>query len=194
MPRTVRHTVAARGAGLVLLFLMALFSVAAHADSADEIRLMVGSRLFPSMLAADMDLAGKVASDNTLRTLVVYRVDRHSARRAADELAQIPSVRSIPLTVVIVSIDDLPTYKDRAVAGIFIAERLDERLVEVISFARKQHIITFSPFQGDVEAGVVGGILVRDRILPFINKSALRDSTLSLRSFYFTIAETYEPK
>lgn len=178
----------------IALILALLFSPLSFADSADSIRVAVASRLFPSMLAADMELKQKAAANHRLLILVVYLDDREMAEHAAGEIKSVGSIRKMELDVHIIPLDTLITYKDKVLAGIFIGDKLDESLAQVMTFARERKIITFSPYPGDVELGVAGGIQVRDRILPYVNLKTLRDSSINLRPFYLKVAEIYEPK
>jgi hypothetical protein len=180
-----------RGIALILALLISPIS---FADSSDTIRVAVASRLFPSMLAADMELEQKAGANHRLLILVVYLDDREMAEHAAREIKSVGSIRKRDLDVRIISLDTLTAYKDKTPAGIFIGDKLDESLAQVMTFAREHRIITFSPYSGDVEQGVAGGIQVRDRILPYVNLKTLRDSSINLRPFYLKVAETYEPK
>lgn len=178
----------------IALLVMMLLAHDAFADSAEELRVVVASRLFPSLLAADLQLEQKRSDDKRLLILVVYLEEHVTAERAAAEIARVRQIRKHQLDVRIVSAVDLAGYGSRAIAGIFIGDKLDDQLVSVLAFAQQRSVITFSPYPGDVEMGVVGGIQVRDRILPYINLKAVRDSALSLRPFYLKVAETYEPE
>lgn len=54
----------------------------------------------------------------------------------------------------------------------------------------KHRIIIFSPFQGDVERGASGGILISDRILPYLNLETMHLSDIRIKPFFLRIAET----
>lgn len=178
--------------GIVLLMVL-LFPSLLLADSTEEIRVAVASRLFPSMLAADEALEQRTDANKQLTILVIYLERRDAAERAAAEIRRVGSIRKIKVDVRIVTVASLSTYPQQ-LAGIFIADRLERSLPQVIAFAQSRNIITFSPYRGDVEQGVAGGILVRDRILPYINLKTLREASITLRPFYLKVAETYEPK
>jgi hypothetical protein len=49
----------------------------------------------------------------------------------------------------------------------------------------------FSPFAGDVEAGVSSGLVVSDRILPYVNVEAMRLSGVQMKPFFLRVAEQY---
>lgn len=180
--------------GIFALLMALLFMPVACADTPDELRLLVASRFFPSLLAADLQLEQKSFDNNRLLILVVYLDDRATAERAAAEIDQVSQIRQHALDVRTVTVAGLAAYDKSILAGVFIGDKLYEQLSEVLAFAHQRSAITFSPYPGDVEMGVVGGIQVRDRILPYINLRAMRDASLQLRPFYLKVAETYEPK
>ena len=76
-----------------------------------------------------------------------------------------------------------------SVVGVFLAEPLHDDLRLVLDFARSRNAMVFSPFEGDVERGAHGGISVRDRILPYINTSALQRDGIRLKAFFTKVAE-----
>lgn len=174
--------------------LLLLFATPALAESLDSIRVSVASRLFPSLLAADTQLEQKADSDDRLLILVVYLDSREMAERASEELTRVSNIRKMSLDVRVIPLDSLPLYQEQSIAGIFIGNKLEQNISLALGFARERSIITFSPYPGDVERGVAGGIVVRDRILPYINLKTLRDASIQLRPFYLKVAEKYEPK
>ena len=56
----------------------------------------------------------------------------------------------------------------------------------------KNHIIVFSPFEGDVERGVQCGIAVQARVRPFLNMKSLKSAGVSLKPFFLKVAKKYE--
>lgn len=178
---------------VIILLLALLMAPVVSADSPEEIRLAVASRLFPSLLAADMQIEQKLGADNRLLILVVYLDQSDAAEIAAAEIADVDTIRKMKIDVRVVSMASLASHRYQRLAGLFIAGKLDDALQEVVSFARERRVITFSPYPGDVEMGVAGGIQVKDRILPYINLKALREANVTLRPFYLKVAETYEP-
>lgn len=55
-------------------------------------------------------------------------------------------------------------------AGIYLLDELSETAIHaIIRQATKYQIITYSPFKGDVERGVLGGLSVEAKVRPYIN-------------------------
>ena len=163
------------------------------AGEQEERRIQVGIKLFPSLLAADRDIAAKREGDAPLRLLLVYRDRREVAERAAERMRDVEKVRDIPIIVEVVPLDALEERGAAPFAGLFITQRLGEGLDEVIALGRDRQVVLFSPFEQDVERGVMGGVLVSDRILPQVNVRAMQEAGIRLKSFFLRIADRYEP-
>lgn len=184
----------ARWMVLPLLLLVAAIAPSAqlYADSLQELRLAMGSKLFPSMLAADLNIGERQGSDGSLQLLVVYTQNPDLATRVVEKLEAVSTVRGMPLRITPVSLQALAGVDLGAVGGIFVAEAQPPELHTILDLARSHRVIIFSPYEGDVERGAHGGISVRDRILPYINERALRLSGIELKVFFLKVAERYE--
>ena len=164
-----RAWAAGRRLGLALLgvlLVIAPLSGNPVAGEQEERRIQVGIKLFPSLLAADRDIAHKREAEGRLRLLLLYRDRREVAERAAERLREVEKVRGIPIAVEVVSIDALAERAGDPFAGLFLTQRFGDGLASVIELSRERQVVLFSPFEQDVERGVLGGVLVSDRILP----------------------------
>lgn len=185
-----------RRLGLVLLGLLLVIAPLSSnpvAGEQEERRIQVGIKLFPSLLAADRDIKGKRDGEGPLRLLLLYDDRRVVAENTAERLREVEKVRGIPIEVEILSRAELDGRGDAALAGIFLTQRLGGGLDDVIALGRERHVVVFSPFEQDVERGVLGGVLVSDRILPQVNVKAMQDAGIRLKSFFLRIADRYEP-
>lgn len=177
---------------LLLLLLLIVPLQAALADEAQQRRVLVGLKLFPAVLAASEAL-GPESTLRNIRVIIVYQDDENSAEELADTLQSIGKIKEKKLVVETVPINRLPQHSSDPPFGLFIAQRNEED-VEVISHYGQQHnVITFSPFRGDVERGILAGIVISDRILPYINRQTLASLPFDLRAFFLKVAEIYEP-
>ncbi len=178
-----------RGVPIVLVF--ALLAAPADAGGGQGRRVWAGLDLFPSLLAADLDIAHK-QDDGTLLLVLVYVDDREAAEEMARHLREeIGTIRKIPIRVELTDDPQLSRYAERPPAGIFLTQRLRHRLAALIRYGRDHRVIVFSPFAGDVERGVAAGILISDRILPLINVEAIAASGIRFKSFFLRIAERH---
>ncbi len=174
---------------LILFFCTACPAYSVQADSLESQRIIVGLDLFPSLLAADKDIAVKAGPDGRLLLLLLYDTDKSRVLDFAGRLEKIGTIRGIPIRVELVR-PPISAHKKTPVAGVFVCERLPEELLDtVIQFGIHNHLIVFSPFKGDVEAGVLGGIFINDRILPYINKQTMELSGIRLKHFFIRVAK-----
>ncbi|QID16377.1 YfiR family protein [Nitrogeniibacter mangrovi] len=164
---------------------------AVAADEYDARRVAVGINLFPAVLAADQDI-GKKRSGDALRVLLVYRDDAAQVERLAQGLRDKGAIRGIPLAVDIVPVEALLDQRRDHIAGVFVAQRLGEDTTALVDYCRRHHLLSFSPFEGDVERGVAAGIAVSDRVLPYVNVAALDAAGVRIKPFFLRIAERYE--
>jgi len=164
------------------------------ADEALKRRVLVGLKVFPAVLAASQALEHKPAM-RRLHILIVYHDDRDYAEELAEALRSIKQIRDIPLRVETAPIASLQQHHDTRPPpfGIFLCQRNEEDIARVSRYGIDNGVITFSPFRGDVEQGILAGIVISDHILPLINKQTLAELPFGLKAFFLRVAEIYEP-
>ena len=177
---------------LALVLLISPFPGGVNAGEQETLRTWVGLDIFPSFLAADRDIASKTGSDGKLLLVLKYIDDKEAAEEMARHLKKINTIRGIPIRIELADDTSLEVYKDAQVAGIFITEKITRNLTDLLYYGKKYHVIVFSPFKGDIEAGVSGGIFISDRILPYVNIKAMRLSGIRIKPFFLRIAKAYE--
>jgi hypothetical protein len=80
----------------------------------------------------------------------------------------------------------------RAPAGIFIAQAPPRAaLSSLIKYGIGHHVIVYSPFEGHVELGVLGGLSVEAQVRPFLNRATLESSQISLKPFFLSVAKVF---
>jgi hypothetical protein len=162
------------------------------ADEELERRVLVGLKLFPAVLAANPVLEQKPAPDS-VRVLILYHDDRGYAEELAATLRHVEHIREIPLRVEIASVDALQREGGTPPFGLFVSQRSEDDIALIAEYGRRHGIITYSPFQGDVESGILAGIAISDRILPLVNNRTLASLPFGLKAFFLRVAEIYEP-
>lgn len=164
------------------------------AGERQTLRTWVGLDIFPSFLAADRDIVSKTGSDGKLLLVLKYIDDKKAAEKMARHLKKINTIRGIPIRIELTEDASLEAYKDAEVAGIFITEKAPSprSLTDLLYYGEKNQVIVFSPFIGDIEAGVSGGIFISDRILPYVNIKAIQLSGIRIKPFFLRISKTYE--
>jgi hypothetical protein len=163
----------------------------AHADEAEKRLVQVGLRLLPAVIAADSSLDTMPAGTG-ITVVMIYIDDKPYAKHLAERLERLGSIKGQRLRIEVESVQQLTSRQDPPQA-LFLSQRLDNDLGRVIEYSRRNNVISFSPFRGDVEAGILAGIAVSERILPYINLQTLSGLSLELKPFFLKVAETYAP-
>lgn len=164
--------------------------LASHTEGWNDLLLGVGVKLFPSFLAADQDIVFKNEAEGTLLLLVVHSGQREVAEQAAQYLRTVKTVRDVPVRVLVVAIQELADLAPRKIAGILLAEPIHQDLETLIHFSREHKAILFSPFKGDVERGILGGLLVTDKVVPMVNLQAMEAAGIRIKPFFLKVART----
>jgi len=161
------------------------------ADEPADRRAWTGLDLFPSILAADADIAEKKRTDGALHLLLVYQDRQDLAESMRTHLERVKKIQDIPIRVGISGIDELSDRVESSLAGIFLVEQAGDEIETIIRLGRDHRAVVFSPFAGDVERGVSSGMITTDRILPYVNVEAMRLSGVRIKPFFLRIAEQY---
>lgn len=175
----------------LLLLAFCLFCREVAAAEMQAVRIRAGLDLFSSLLAADMNLKDKQGPDGALLLLLVYKDNRDNAKKLANQLEKVGSIRGMPILVAVSDDQFLGGLIEQKPAGIFLTQPLSGSLDAIMAYGRENHIIVFSPFEGDVERGVSGGIYISDRLLPYLNVAALKSSDVHIKSFFLRVSKRY---
>lgn len=185
---------------LLVLLLVGWHQVARAADEAQERRIRIGLRLFRVTLAADEDLAHKADPAGKLLLVVFYAEDSNLAKEFAEELRQLGrgdergTIRKVPIDVQVSNDPELKAYWNRVPAGIFLVEDLGEdKIRRLVHYGIEHHIIVYSPFEGDVDRGVLAGLAIETTVRPYINLHTLRESKIRIMNFFLKVAKHYAP-
>ena len=176
---------------LAVLVCAGVIAASSAAGPRDRERIMVSLDLFPSLLAADRAIARKTGPDGKLHLLLVYRNDRESLQPFVDRLQRVGTIRNIPIQVTCIRFP-LEDTEEVVPAGLFIIQHLGRAEIRrVVRFGEEHQVVTFSPFAGDVEEGVLAGISITDQIQPYVNLATMERASIRLKPFFLRIAKTY---
>lgn len=162
-------------------------------------KIRTGLKIFRSLLLADRDIENKVNEEQSIDIVFLFQSNNSKAKHFAKTFVRMGRRSSVglikgnPIRVHVMR--KLSLIEDTSIqpAAIFIVNPLIETRVRAIAeYGRKNNIITFSPYEGDVENGILGGLVVDSRILPFINTDTLAASEVRIKSFFLKVARTYE--
>jgi hypothetical protein len=178
--------------GLLGLFLGSAVAVV-QADSYDERRLRTGARVFRSLLASQVGLAANLPPQAKLR-IGIYAGNDLSFEQAvaglrpstegAGSLIQNHPVEMIRLT-------GLPAVGDSPNGGFLASAPPYAELEGLISWSIEHGVALYSPFEGHVERGVLGGLSIEDKVRIYLNQDALRRSGIVLKPLFLKVAKVY---
>jgi hypothetical protein len=173
------------------LIALALFAPV-YAGDLGDVRSQAGARLFRALLSADTDIDRKTA-DRQLVVLFLYTGDKsRAAALAARFLGDARDIHGIPLAIELSNDASLAAYKSRIPAGVFIAQPLTSgALKNVVGYGIEHHVIVYSPFEGNVESGVTGGLAVEAQVRPYVNLATLTASSISLKPLFFKVTKVF---
>ena len=173
----------------LLLLLCFTLAIAGTLWEEERQRLTIGMRLFPAVLAADLNLSQRRDADGQLQVLILHDGQHEAAAQVQRALQALASVQQHPLEVQIVTLEQLSEYPQRPIAAIFVAAPIAQRGLYP-RLLSDYSTLTFSPFDGDVERGAVAGIRITDRILPLVNLEQAEQAAIAFKPFFLRVAAT----
>jgi hypothetical protein len=161
------------------------------ADVYQDRRVEAGLKIFRALLAADLDLEKKTVDEGRLLVVFFYTDERKRADDLAKAFGSEP-IHGLPLATEETSDAGLPSYDRRTPAAIFLAQPPDaETLRTLVKYGIAHHVIVYSPFEGHVESGVLGGLVVEAQVRPYINQATLVASHLNLKEFFLKVTKVF---
>jgi hypothetical protein len=158
-------------------------------------------RLFRALLAADVDLASKAGDDGKLLLVVFHTGDKDRATTLVTALA---GIRRMGLTRSAISrcgsktprsTPRSPSTKESHQRGSSSRRRRPPRTIATIvryGIVDPPHVVVYSPFEGHVEQGVLGGLSVEAQVRPYVNtRHARAPRTSTLKSFFMKVTKVY---
>jgi hypothetical protein len=162
-----------------------------HSDEMADRRMEAGTRLFRALLAADVDLPKKAAG-NQLLILFYYAGDGRRAADLAKAFMTAGDVRGLTVSAEVTNDATFAKYGARIPAAIFISEPSPRAAVQsIVHYGIDHRVIVYSPFEGDVENGVLGGLSIEAQVRPFLNRATLESSHITLKAFFLQVAKVY---
>lgn len=175
-----------------LLLPLALNIPGSFADTYTNRRIQTGSKIFRTLVAADMNLDNKIDAEGRLLFALVYSNDPEGSHIAEKTLELATStIQERPIKIIRLSLSRLKNQNN--IAAILITQRLEvEELHSIIAYSKKNRIILYSPFEGDVEKGVSAGLSVEARVRPYLNQAALEAAGIRIKPFFLKVSKLYE--
>ena len=178
---------------VILLVSLSTMAGASLADENDVRRVDISLSIFPRIVAVDNHFRDKLNSDKKAYLLFVYDKNKEYAQQLADRMKNSnANIGGMAVVTEIMSVaDDLPI--NNPPTALFVVERLSNaQLEKIILFSAETHRLVFSPYSGDVERGATVGISVTNRVKPYFNLSALRQSKVAINALLMKMSKRHE--
>jgi hypothetical protein len=177
---------------LAALLLVLVVPSLLYSDEVNDRRAAAGIRLFRALLAADLDLPKKTVA-NQLLVVFFYVDDKARAADLAQRFTTEDKIRGLSVVTEVTNDPNFAAYEKRVPAGIFIADApAKQPLTAIIHWGITHRVIVYSPFEGHVEKGVLGGLSVEAQVRPYLNHATVEASQISLKSFFLEVAKVYQ--
>lgn len=190
---------------LFLTLIIFLFQSSIVLAGEDDIRRRVAFKLFRATLAADTRIDEKTTEGKLTLGLIYSGNSSIDKLRAESFLQQFQTnlklrdIHNNPVQVELLSEADVMNPKNSkqlvaTLSGLYLLDDLAEDVVKKITqLAIDKQIISFSPFKGHVEFGILGGLSVEAKVRPYINMKTLEESGILLKPFFLKVIKRYEP-
>lgn len=173
----------------LLLTCLLLVSIASNAASIAEQRTHVGLKIFAATLAASKF---HNRDPGVLQVGVFYNSNELFAQDVMQTLRTMNQIKKRPIRVIAITQSMLET-RPPPLDAIFIVSRTPSQLALLHNHCSENNCLTFSSIDGDVAAGIMSGIRIRDRVLPLINVKSLSEGRIKLKEFFMKVAAKHEP-
>lgn len=175
-------------ASRVVLLLLACWvglgpALAAATEGELTQRVALGGRIFRLLLDGETRVQDEARRAGPPPLLVIGEASSPLVTLAVGQLSApgsgpAPAVRVVPLEEFLALTLERPQ-------GAFLAQRLGapER-ARLLAHTAGRPVLLFTPFEGEVEQGVMAGFVIEARVRPHVNLAALRASGLELREIH----------
>ena len=162
-------------------------------DEVNDRRAAAGIRLFRALLAADLDLPKKTIAPNQLLIVFFYVDDKARAADLAHRFVAEDKIHGISVVTEVTNDPNFVSYEKRVPAGIFLADAPAKGpLASIVHWEIAHRVIVYSPFEGHVEKGVLGGLSVEAQVRPYVNRATVEASQISLKPFFMEVAKVFQ--
>lgn len=174
-----------------LLLAFGLFASSAFADSEQERRVRTGARLFRSLLAADVAIEKRAATDGSLQVVILGSEQRLS-RQMGELIAPNAQAQIRNHTLRIRLLSNFTEVTGAPPVAVFLSSVPPEADFDaLVRWAIARKVILYSPFEGHVERGALAGISIEAKVLPYINVQTLKASGIELKPFFLKVAKRF---
>jgi len=177
-----------------IYIVLSLISMPINADSTQERRIIISTLIFPRLIAVDQNLTDKLDESGNVRIGIIYHSNIDKAKKVDRLISRkIKKIAAENITIDYIDINRINQLENKPYSGFFIAQLMSKSdISRIIQFSNKHNILNFSPFEGDVERGIIASIFIGAKIKPYFNIKSLVKAGVSLKPALLRVSKVYE--
>ena len=181
-------------ARLLILLVWSLISMQVLADAMQERRITISASIFPRLIAVDLNLLEKLDESGNVRLGLVYLSDIDQAKKTGKLISRkIKKIAGKNIVVEYIDLKSINQYMEKSLSGIFLTQVFsNSEIKKIITFSNSKNVLSFSPFEGDVERGISASIFVGAKIRPYFNIKSLNIAGVKLKPALLKVSKAYE--
>ena len=159
-------------------------------------RIRIGSRIFRTVVGAQVGLEGRLAPDGRLHLLVIAGRSDAAVAALIDETADGGErpISGLPIEVETVPLVELDALGERPAAALFVGEPLAPgSFARLVEWSSAHGALLFSAFESDLERGAVASFSADPRVRPAVSLRSARVSGIEFRSYFLQTARVADP-
>jgi len=179
---------------LIILSALACFPQVIFADAMQERRILISASIFPRIVAVDQEITKKVDKSGAVRLGLLYGSNKNVAEKIKNIiLRKVKSIAGQKVVVQLISTEKVNLEQGEKLSGIFLVQPVSNKLLtQVSTYANKHKVLSFSPFEGDIERGMMASIFIGAKIQPYFNIRRIKNAKLILKPALLKVSKIYE--
>lgn len=171
-----------------------LLPMQVFSDAMQERRVTISASIFPRLIAVDLELLEKLDESGSVRLGLVYHSDIEQAKKVEKLMSRkIKKIAGKKIVVEYIDLKLLDQFNTKRLSGLFITQVMSNSAIKkIIRFSNVNNILSFSPFEGDVERGIISGIFVGAKIRPYFNTKSLVGASVKIKPALLKVSKAYE--
>lgn len=179
---------------LLLSIASVAMSVQSFGDTMQERRVTISASIFPRIIAVDEDLHKKLDGKENIVLGLLYDSDKSKAENISSLLTRkIKKIAGHRIIIKLIDINNNNLQQYNQLGGLLLIEPMSDTDVrEILDFSIQKQILCFSPFEGDIERGLMAGIFVGSKIQPYFNLKSIDKAKVQIKPALLRVSKTYE--
>lgn len=177
-----------------IFLILSAFASSIFADAMQERRIKISASIFPRIIAVDKKFSEKVDSSGNIKLGMIYHSDKEKALNISRIVTRkIKHISGNKIVFEYINMAETDFTVLGRMAGLFFVHPVPDTILKKLrQYSIKHNSILFSPFEGDIERGVMASIFVGAKIRPYFNLTSLAEANIKLKPALIKVSKTHE--